>query len=248
MKDVSFCKTNIAGCSMYNIGICDDGKNVCASLEEMVLLYAEKNRLKMEVQVWYTGEELCKYLEQSGHLDILFLDIELIKLNGIQVGGFIRNKMLDRGMQIIYISNNSSYALELFKTQPMDFLVKPITAQQVEDALDLAIELIEKNAERFEFQNGRDYYYISYGEIIYFESEGRKIRIVAVNAEKEFYGTIRELEKKLPKEFFTVHQSYVINKVHVVRYTYETVEMDNGTILSISKAYRKRVRERLLRG
>jgi len=248
MEDVLFCKTNITGCGMYNIGICDDGKNICASLEEMVLLYAEKNKLKMEIQVWYAGEDLCKYLEQSGHLDILFLDIELIKLSGIQVGSFIRNKLLDRGMQIIYISNNSSYALELFKTQPMDFLVKPITAQQIENALDLAIELLEKNTKLFEFQNGRDYYYISYGEIIYFESEGRKIKIVAQGAEKEFYGTIRELEKRLPKEFLTVHQSYVINRMHVVRYTYETVEMDNGTILSISKAYRKQIRERLLRG
>lgn len=233
---------------MYNIGICDDGKNICASLEEMVLLYAEKNKLKVELQVWYTGEELCGYLEKGGRLDILFLDIELIELTGIQVGDFIRNKMLDRGMQIIYISNHSSYALELFKTQPMDFLVKPITAQQIEDALNLAIELLEKKSKRFEFQNGRDYYYISYGEIIYFESVGRKIKIVALGAETEFYGTIRELKKRLPKEFFTVHQSYVVNKMHVVRYTYETLEMDNGTILSISKAYRKQVRERLLRG
>lgn len=233
---------------MYNIGICDDGKNICASLEEMVLQYAEKSKRKMGIKVWYTGEELCRYLEQGGQLDILFLDIELIKLTGIEVGDFIRNKMENRGMQIIYISGESSYAQKLFKTQPMDFLVKPISVRQIEDALELAIKLLEKNVERFKFQNGRDYYYISYGEIIYFESEGRKIKIVCVDAEKEFYGAIRELEKKLPKEFFTIHQSYVINKTHVVRYTYETVEMDNSTILSISKAYRKQVRERLLRG
>lgn len=233
---------------MYSIGICDDGTNICASLEEMVVQYAEKSKRKMDVQVWYTGEALCRYLEQGGHLDILFLDIELIKLTGIEVGDFIRNKMEERGMQIIYISNKSSYAQELFKTQPMDFLVKPITMQQIEDSLELAIKLLEKNAERFEFQNGRNYYYISYGEIIYFESEGRKIKIVAVDADKEFYGAIGELEKKLTKDFLKIHQSYVVNKTHVVKYTYETAEMDNGTILSISKAYRKQVRESLLRG
>lgn len=233
---------------MYNIGICDDGKNICAVLEEMVQLYAQKNKIKMDTKVWYTGEELCQYLEQGGHLDILFLDIELFEVTGIEVGDFIRNKMEDRGMQIVYISGKSSYAQKLFKTQPLDFLVKPITRQQIEDALGLGVKLLEKNAQKFEFQNGKDHYYISYGEIIYFESEGRKIKIVAVGAEKEFYGGIRDLEKKLPKEFFTIHQSYVINKTHVVRYTYEMVEMDNGTMLSISKAYRKQVRERLLRG
>ena len=233
---------------MYNIGICDDGKNICAALEQMVLQYAKKNRRNMEIQVWYTGEDLCRYLEQGGNLDILFLDIELMELSGIEVGDFIRNKMENRGMQIIYISGEPAHAQKLFKTQPMDFLVKPISMQQIEDALELAIKLLEKNAERFVFQNGRDYNYIPYGEILYFESMGRKIKIVAEGGEKEFYGAIRELEKKLPKEFFTIHQSYVINKTHVVRYTYETVEMDNGAVLSISKAYRKQVRERLLRG
>lgn len=233
---------------MYNIGICDDGKNTCAALEEMVRLYAQKNKIKMDAKVWYTGEELCQYLEQGGHLDILFLDIELFEVTGIEVGDFIRNKMEDRGMQIVYISGKSSYAQKLFKTQPLDFLVKPITRQQIEDALELGVKLLEKNAQRFEFQNGRDHYYIPYGEILYFESEGRKIKIVSVDAEKEFYGGIRDLGKKLPGDFFTIHQSYVINKTHVVRYTYEMVEMDNGTMLSISKAYRKQVRERLLRG
>lgn len=233
---------------MYNIGICDDGKNTCAGLEEMVLSYAQQKKIDMDTRVWYTGEELCQYLEQGGHLDILFLDIELFEVTGIEVGDFIRNKMEDRGMQIVYISGKSSYAQKLFKTQPMDFLVKPITRQQIEDALELGVKLLEKNAQKFEFQNGKDYYYVAYGEIIFFESVGRKIKVVTLGTEKEFYGGIRDLEKKLPREFFTIHQSYVINRTHVLRYTYEMVEMDNGTMLSISKAYRKQVRKRLLRG
>lgn len=233
---------------MYSVGICDDGENICSSLEEMVLLYAEKNNVAMEPRIWYTGEALCKYLEEGGHLDILFLDIELLELTGIEVGDFIRNRMEDRGMQIIYISGKSSYAQELFKTQPMDFLVKPVTGQQMEEALGLAVKLLERSAERFEFQSGRDYYYIPYGEILYFESEGRKIRVVAGGGEKVFYGGIRNLEKKLPKEFFPIHRSYVVNKAHVARYAYETVEMDSGAVLQISRAYRKQVRERLLRG
>lgn len=233
---------------MYNIGICDDGKKTCAVLEEMVLSYAQQKHIDMGTRIWYTGEELCKYLEQGGHLDILFLDIELFEVTGIDVGDFIRNKMEDRGMQIVYISGKSSYAQKLFKTQPLDFLVKPITRQQIEDALELGVKLLKKNAQKFEFQIGKDYYYIAYGEILFFESKGRKIKVVTLDAEKEFYGGIRDLEKKLPREFFTIHQAYVINKTHVVRYTYEMVEMDNGTMLSISKAYRKQVRERLLRG
>ena len=62
---------------MYHIGICDDGKNTCSSLEEMILEYTEEKGILTEVKVWYSGESLCDYLKQGGHIDILFLDIEL---------------------------------------------------------------------------------------------------------------------------------------------------------------------------
>ena len=72
--------------------------------------------------------------------------------------------------------------------------------------------------------------------------------IQPMKTEQEFYGVIKDLKKRLPKEFFPIHQSYVINETHVVRYAYDMVEMNNNTILSISKSFRKQVRERLLKG
>ena len=50
----------------------------------------------------------------------------------------------------------------------------------------------------------------------------------------------------LPSEFISIHKSYVVNREYIVRYTYETVEMADGTVLNISKANRKHVRERIL--
>lgn len=232
---------------MYNIGICDDGRNICSAIENMILLYTKEREIKADTKVWYTGEGLCRYLEQGNRVDILFLDIELFELTGIEVGDFIRNQLENREMQIIYISGKSSYAQKLFKTQPMDFLIKPITQPQIDEALDLAVKIIGQNSETFEFKNGKEYYYVSYGEIMYFVSEGRKIKIITPHGEQEFYGKMRELEKNLPGEFITIHQSYVINREHVARYTYEMVELTNGTILTISKANRKQVREKILR-
>ena len=232
---------------MYNIGICDDGRKICSFIENMILLYMKEREIQADTKVWYTGEGLCSYLRQGNHIDILFLDIELIELTGIEVGDFIRNQLENREMQIVYISGKAAYAQQLFKTQPMDFLVKPITQPQINEVMDLAVKIIGKKSETFEFKNGKEHYYISYGEILYFVSEGRKIKIITPREEKEFYGKIRELEKNLPGEFITIHQSYIINKEYVTRYTYEMVELVNGTILTISKANRKQVREKILR-
>ncbi len=247
MEDVLLSKNDIMRCALYNIGICDDGKNICASIENMLLQYAKEKSVEIDVQVWYTGEGLRDYLAQGNHLDILFLDIELFRMTGIEVGNYIRNVLDNMGLQIIYISGKASYALQLFKTQPMDFLVKPISKEQIDHALDMAIKIVKKRNERFEFRQGKDYYYIAMGDIMYFESKGKKIKIVTAQDTHETYGKLKDIIKGLTDDFIMIHQSYVINKVYVQRYTYEMVELVDGTILTISKVNRKEVRERILR-
>lgn len=175
---------------MYRIGICDDGVGICSSMENMIQKYIREHGLSAETGIWYSGEKLCEYLGQGGFLDILFLDIELMELSGIEVGNYIRNRMGDRGMQIVYISGKASYALELFKTQPLDFLVKPITQIQVNEVLELGIKILDKNEEKFGFHIGRDYYALSYGEILY--SPVREGRLRYIKQERNAYWNFME--------------------------------------------------------
>jgi DNA-binding LytR/AlgR family response regulator len=232
---------------MYSIGICDDGENVCTSIENMVLRYAEEKKIRIDTNIWYTGEGLRDFLAEGSQIDILFLDIELFKMTGIEVGEYIRNKLDNLGMQIIYISGKPSYAQQLFKTQPLDFLIKPISQIQIDNALDTAIRIIKRKNIKFEFKKGKDYYYIPMGDIIYFVSEGRKVKIMTSKATYEFYGRLNEVKKMLSKDFISIHKSYIVNREYIFRYTYETVELVNGTILTISPKNRKSIRENLLK-
>lgn len=232
---------------MYNIGICDDGENVCTSIENMLLQYAKEKNIQVDTNVWYSGESLRDYLVSGGYLDMLFLDIELFKMTGIEVGSYIRNRLDNMRLQIVYISGKASYAQQLFKTQPLDFLVKPILQEQIDEVMDMALKIIKKRNERFEFQQGKEYYYVPMGDIVYMVSERRKIKVVTMKAAFEFYGKLKEAAKCLSEDFIMIHQSYIINKEYVFRYTYEMVELMDGTILTISPANRKLVRDKLLR-
>lgn len=232
---------------MYHIGICDDGENFCTSMETMLLQWAKVKSLQIDTCVWYTGEGLKEYLRTGNPLDILFLDIELFKMTGIEVGGYIREQLDDMGMQIVYISGKASYARQLFRTQPLDFLVKPISVSQIEDVLERALRVIKRKNEKFEFRLGKDYYYVPMGEIVYFGSEGRKVKIVTLKETFSFYGRLRETAKELPEDFIVIHKSYIVNREYIFRYTYEMVELVNGILLTISPANRKQVRERILR-
>jgi DNA-binding LytR/AlgR family response regulator len=101
---------------MYRIGICDDGENICTEIENTIRAYAQEHEIEMEIDTWNSGEHLCRNLEQGEELDLLFLDIELISLTGIDVGNFIRNGMDNRGMQIVYISSHATYAQQFIRS------------------------------------------------------------------------------------------------------------------------------------
>lgn len=228
---------------MYSIGICDDGKATCSSLEEMISQYARERNISVETLVWYSAEKLCSYLAKQNDLDILFLDIALFEMTGIQAGAFIRNRLENWAMQIVYISAKPSYAMQLFKTQPLDFLVKPISQTQIDETLGRAIKVLERGARKFEFQAGKDLFAIPFRDILCFISERRKIKVVTAQGQWEFYGKMKDILPKLPESFLLIHQSYLVNKEHVFRYSYDVVELRNGMLLPISKANRKRVRE-----
>lgn len=231
---------------MYRIAICDDNIHICESIEKLIVKYGYDMGLDIEVDIYYNGEKLCEKLNEKELYDLIFLDIELLNISGIDVARFIRKELKDDVLNIVYISAKEQYALELFKTQPFDFLVKPLKDMDVLCVLKQVIKKIDKGKKYFEFGINRTVYRVRFNEIVYFQSDKRKIILVTTNERIEFYGNLTAVYKSLPEEFIRVHKSYIINDNYACEYTYEWVKMTNDEIIMISKPYRKEVRMKLL--
>lgn len=229
---------------MYNIGICDDDKVFCAGLEELVHSAAGELNQKIETEVWYSGESIMRDLEKLSCPDILFLDIELYEKSGIDVGKYIRNGD-DYMTHIVYVSSRQEYAMQLFRLQPLDFLIKPVSKEQVKEVLERSLKQRARSKALFEYQKGSVFYQIPCGDILYFMSSDKKISMIAKDGADEFYGKLKDVAEKLPAGFLVIHQSYIINSEYVAAYTYESVKMQDGILLNISKPYRKAVRSRI---
>ena len=122
---------------MFCIGICDDDEGLCGELEKMLYDYGKEHKIQMNIDIWYQGESLCRFLRENKKiLDVLFLDIELLTTNGIEVGRFIREEQENMETAIVYISANSSYAMDLFRVQPTDFLIKPLDKIKVGNVMN----------------------------------------------------------------------------------------------------------------
>lgn len=230
---------------MYRIGICDDDKILCSMLEEQLLRISAELSVKFDIEVWYSGESLENDLKKGIGVDLLFLDIELLQKNGIETGAFIRDEMGDTDMHIVYISAKQGYAMELFKMQPLEFLVKPISAVRLKEVLERSMRRKKRAASCFEYRKGSQVFRIPVNEIFYFMSMDKKILIIKKEGQDEFYGKLKDMMEQLPPGFLMIHQSYVIHQEYVSEYSYESIKMMNGDVLSVSKPYRKEVREKI---
>ncbi|MDE7311880.1 MAG: LytTR family DNA-binding domain-containing protein [Eubacterium sp.] len=230
---------------MYRIGICDDDKILCSLLEEQLQQLSADLSVKFEIEVWYSGESLERDLKKGAGLDLLFLDIELLQKNGIEIGAFIRDEMGDTDTHIAYISAKQSYAMELFKMQPLEFLVKPISAARLKEVVERSMKRNQCAKGCFAYQKGSQVFRIPVKEIIYFMSMDKKVLMIKKDGQEEFYGKLKKVLEQLPAGFLMIHQSYVIHQEYVSEYSYESIKMMNGDVLSVSKPYRKEVRAKI---
>lgn len=232
---------------MYYIAMVDDEIFTCADIENTLLKFSEKCHISIEIEVFYSGKEFKKNIEEGKYYDILFLDIKLPDINGINIANIIRNNMQNEQTQIIYISSKTEYALDLFKTRPMDFLVKPFTNNEVIEEFKQAKKLIDRESTNFEFSFKNEYYKIPLNKIIYFQSEEHKILLYTEKDIFKFYDKLDNIVKEIQSDdFWKIHKSYLINHMFITKYTYESVEMKNNIVLPISQSNRKEIRNKLL--
>lgn len=232
---------------MYRVGICDDSAIICSYIEQCVMDKAREENIQIETEAWESGESLLKDFQNNYYVDILFLDIELLSMSGIEVAEFVRRQMNDYDMQIIYISGKESYAFPLIKTQPLDFLIKPLSEEKIAEAFLLACKLLGRKEEKFEYTVGRDICRVSMDDIYYFNSVGRIIQIKMRDGMKKFYGQLKDVYNRLPGSFYMIHQSYIVNSKYIYRYSYDSIELKNGEVLTISRTYRNAMRQRLFK-
>lgn len=232
---------------MLRIAICDDEKIICRQLEDMLLDIGKNANQEIEIDVYYSGEKLCNLLNKGENYDVIFLDIELNQINGVEIGKKIREEFNDESTQIVYISSKESYAMDLFEVRPLNFLIKPLNETKIEATILKAVMLLDKENHYFNYKNSNVTFSVPLKDILYFESHGRKVNIFLNDEIKSFYGKLSSVEEQIDnKDYIMIHKSYLINFNHVIEHTYEYVKMSNQEVLTISQNNRKAVREKLM--
>lgn len=203
---------------MINIAICDDDVNICSEIENILLEYKNENNVKFNIDIFNSGNKFLKSLENSKNYDILFLDIQIGDLTGVGVGDFIRTKLKNRYMKIVYISNFEKYAMKLFDLKPTNFLIKPLDKNKVKEVLNDILYDLEIQLEEFIFNLKNVIFKIKYKEIIYFEKIklSKNIKLITTNNEYIFKDSLNKIQENLKvNDFIKINKSILVNFNHI---------------------------------
>lgn len=232
---------------MINIAICDDEQSFIDELKYEIYGTEKFFNEEIEIKEYVKAKTLCNELLDGKQFDIIFMDIMMPEIDGIDVGRLIRNKLEDNVTQLVYVSSESRYAMKLFKLQPMDFLIKPVKSQEVLEVMKKAYSCISNGSRTFSFNNKGIVYRIQIRNIIYFEVIKRKIYVHTEQETFEFYGGIEEVYNRLcADDFVFIHRSYLVNLNQVQSFHNNVLIMLNGEELPISRNRRDEVRDRCL--
>lgn len=219
---------------MYNIAICDDKDDIVEQIEEYVVNWFRKNNLKFNVDSFYDGEELISSLNKKNTYDLIFLDIEMNSKSGIDVGKYIRTIHKNYKTDIVFVSGSNSYDRQLFSFQPLGFISKPVS----EDDLNVTIDVFLNRSFKkhfFTYKVNTETSRVLLSDILYFKSNGRKINIIMRDDTDSFYGKLADLETELHQQgFILANRSVLVNLELVRSFTKSELTMILGEIINIS--------------
>ncbi len=228
---------------MFRIAVCDDQKEMCAVIENALLCYTKDNDITVDIEVFYSAKELFSNLKQGNSYELLFLDIEMPEMTGIELGDNIRHYMEDYHTKIVFVSGAEMYYRELFDVQPLHFLLKPIKPQDVVKDLKLALKLSGVQEARFEYTVAREQFKIPFEEILHIVSEGRRMVLTTQDDCAKFYSTIEDVWGKVKKHrFIRIHRAFIINYDYITRISADSVTMSDGAEFTVGRAYKEEFR------
>lgn len=189
------------------------------------------------------ADEASKVLN-SQHIDLMFLDIQMPGVTGLNFVRSLKNKPL-----FMFTTAYSEYAIDGFELDAIDYLLKPIAYDRFEKAIEKAKEYytIKNNSGLTESDLENDFIFVkanqqliklAYGEILYVEAFADYVKIFLNDRKIVTLQTMKKMEAKLPSDIFSrVHRSFIVSRKAVQSFSTSVCEV-NGEKIPLGKNYK----------
>lgn len=233
---------------IINIAVCDDEQESLDWILKELHKAANKLNVTIETYPYIDGNKVVDLIYNNKEdFDILFLDIDMPNISGLEAAKKIRKKEPD--IILIFISSYDQYVFESIEYNPFRYIRKNRIDKELFLALKAACSRLEDLKDTYIVVKTEDSEVkIKHSDIMYFETEARKVGIHLNNGEiLAVRKTIKELYKELSNEhFIRIHSGCVVNAKYIVKFSNSDITLDNGEQLIVSRTRVKNIKTTLM--
>lgn len=201
----------------FKIAIIEDEKNEQEKMQKFFDTYAQDKDIKFSLAFFNNGHDFL-FDFKYGDYDVIFMDIDLSSdLNGIKISEELRK--IDQEVSLIFTTNLAQYAIEGYKYNAFDYMVKPISYINFSFRLEKVITHIgTRKIEKIIIPSSGSKVVLSIKDIIYVEISNHTLIYHTLKGEFPTRGTLKEVEKDLAKyDFSLCNACYLVNLYYVER-------------------------------
>lgn len=223
------------------IVILEDKKNELSHLMHHLKNWSLYRNLDIEIFVYSSGEEFFEKNENyiSENIAVFLLDIQMKKLNGIDVAKILRNNGYEG--DIIFLTSFREYVFKGYEVHALNYLLKPVSANSLYLCLDEIAKKLTGNSYVYRYKH--EFIAIPYKDIISFSSSLHSIDILTTKDTFQQYSTLNAIIEQFPNEFIRIHKSCIVNIAHINKITKNVVSLSNRKTASIGRVYMSDVLE-----
>lgn len=215
------------------VGLCDDEEYVCDSVYKILKNYGSEHQIEIEF-IYYNSAKLL--LEKRDMLDVLFLDIEMPKMDGIKAGMKLRDWNID--YKIIMLTVREDRFRDAFKIGAFRFVSKPINEVEFCLAINDVIDAMSINRSVIAYRDNVAFE-ISQKDILYIEANSSSSLIYTRDCEYRSEQSLKAWSNLLDKRFFfQSHRSYIVNMSKIENVQGNTIYLVTGDRILVSRRLR----------
>lgn len=225
---------------MLRIGICDDEQAARFSLRCAVERCLERMDVPSTIYEFSCAERILSWLaKHPAQLDLLFLDIEMQGINGMQAAQKIREN--DDALSLVFVTGYADYVFDGYTVGAIDYLTKPPDADRLALVLNRVQALVHKREPKtFTIQNTEGLFRIPYSHILYFMSDRRQVILVSKQSRIPFYAKLDEIERQFDSGFVRLHRRFLVRVQAIERMVGDVVTI-GAENLPVSRSHKQSV-------
>lgn len=230
---------------MYHVVICDDDSKILEDLSSTIKNIFLQLNISAEYYSTQDAEVLLNHISEN-NVDILFLDIDMPKHNGMEIAEYLLNQGYD--ILLIFVTHYEALVYQSFKYHPFGFIRKNYFNEEIEQVVSSAVSVLMDRQEAISIRLNSELIRIKLADIIYFEAASNYVNIFTETSTYRYRESLGELERQLShKGFIRIHKGYLINQQFIYAIRCNEVELSSGAMLPIGRTNRENVRKLLMK-